>query len=137
MNLILFQVIKRNRLAKIMALTIIIYLSLEVIVSAYFLVGTSQNVFTVGSTTNVFLVGQEYNPISPYVAAKPIILMIPGILLLGFILTVGFIGFRTVKQENLINSLLIMMIAFIFIGLALLVGMPLIMQGVDATLWFK
>lgn len=137
MNLMLIQNQKYNRLLRILSLALIIYLSLEMIVSGFVMVGSSQNVFTVGSTYNIFYVGYENNPISSYVAAKPIILMIPGIVLLGFVLMVGLIGLKTVKQENLVTSLTIVTIAFILIGVALLVGMPLIMQGAEATLWFK
>jgi hypothetical protein len=104
-------------------------------------VGTGQNIFWVGTAQNIFTVGAytppPIAPIEDYFAAKPILLFIPGLLLLGFILMFGFMGFTHIKENEIIVGLSYFMIALLLMGITLMIAMPLIIDGVDATMWFK
>jgi hypothetical protein len=104
-------------------------------------VGTNQNTFTIGSSQNVFTVG-EYSgdPISPldsYPSSKIVVLVIPGLLLLGFIVLFGWMGFQSIKQNDIIIGLSYSAISFLLIGITLLIGMPLIINGINSIIWFK
>jgi len=105
---------------------------------------TSDGYISIGSTSINYLILDNYvapvsptSPLDAYTGAKPIVLIIPGILLLAFIIWFFWLGFRDIKQNQLISGLIYYMISFILIGFILLIGMPLIMQGANSIIWFK
>jgi amino acid transporter len=121
---------------RIIALILIFLIGYSVVVTAYS-VGTDQNIYTVGTTQGIFTVGTEVSPIEYYFGAKAVVVMIPALLLLAFIATFGWIGFKKLRQGNLILGLVIVSVALILMGLTVMIGMPLIVQGVNSIVWFK
>jgi hypothetical protein len=137
MNMMLIQSSANTKILRTIILVLILLFCFQSIAYAY-TVGSDQGIFTVGSTQNIFSVGSMYPPpIDDYYAAKPILLIVPGLLLLAFVIMFGVMGFQQIKQSQLLIGLSYITIAFILIGLAVMIGMPLIMSGVDATIWFK
>jgi ABC-type Na+ efflux pump permease subunit len=137
MNIMYFASNQHTRILRILTLVLILFFCFQSVAFAY-TVGDGLNVYTVGSSQNIFTVGGMPDPpIDDYYAAKPILLIVPGLLLLAFVMIFGFMGFQQIKQAQLIVGLSYVTVAFILIGLAVMIGMPLIMSGVDATIWFK
>lgn len=105
---------------------------------------TADGYISIGSTSINYLILDDYvapvaptSPLDAYTGAKPIVLIIPGLLLLAFIIWFFWLGFRDIKQNQLISGLIYYMISFVLIGFILLIGMPLIMQGANSIIWFK
>lgn len=114
---------------------------------SYLSVGTDVAEFTVGQdSASLLTVGNgatpaptpaATTPIDDYIAAKPVLLIIPGILLLSFIIWFWYLGFKDIRQDQLIRGLTYITLSFVLIGISLTVAMPLILQGVESTMWFK
>ena len=112
---------------------------------SYFSVGSDPAEFTVGQDYALLTVGIGETPVTPtatspiedYIAAKPILLLVPGLLLLAFVIWFWFLGFRNIRQSQLISGLAYITISFILIGISLTVAIPIIINGVESTIWFK
>lgn len=114
--------------------------------TSYLTVGTDPAEFTVGQDSAIFTVGvgsssptpeSSTNPIDSYIAVKPILLIIPGLLLLSFIIWFSYIGFKNIRQSQVVQGLTYLTISFVLVGITLSIGMPIILDGINSTMWFK
>lgn len=113
---------------------------------SYLSVGSDPAEFTVGEDGALFTVGigaeaptpeTPVSPIEAYIAAKPVLLLIPGLLLLCFVIWFWYMGFKDLRQEHVVQGLTYITIGFVLIGITLTIAMPLILDGVNSTMWFK
>jgi hypothetical protein len=111
---------------------------------SYQSVGTDIAEYSVGTDVATVLVGDGVpvipdatSPLDAYFGAKPVLLFLPAILLLGFVIWFFFLGFKEIKQSQLVNGLTYMTISFVLIGFILLISMPLILSGAESIIWFK
>jgi len=113
---------------------------------SYLSVGSDPAEYTVGEDGALFTVGigaeaptpdAPVSPIEAYIAAKPILLLIPGLLLLCFVIWFWYMGFKDLRQDNVVQGLTYITIGFVLIGITLTIAMPLILDGVNSTMWFK
>jgi hypothetical protein len=125
-NIILWG-INPIKLMGLLAITLILIMYCTPVLG--YSVGTSQNTFTIGS--------DPVSPLDSYPSSKIIVLVIPGLLLLSFIVLFGWMGFQSIKQNDIIIGLSYSAISFLLIGITLLIGMPLIINGVNSIIWFK
>jgi len=139
MNLFLLQ--QNNfRIFRILMVAVIIFCVFEVVAVTAYSVGTDQNIYTVGTTQGIFTVGSYITPAEPisfYIGAKQVLVLLPGLMILGVLLLIGFIGFREVQGGRVVAGILVYLLAFVLVGLLLLVGMPIILDGMNSIVWFK
>lgn len=107
---------------------------------------TTFNLFSVGQTTfNQYSAGEVYVPPAPavttpldaYFGASVLLKILPGLLLLCFVIWFFYLGFKEVKQSKVLPGLACFLVAFVLIGLTLIVAMPIILDGAQAMMWFK
>lgn len=96
-------------------------------VADYTLITRAISLYGTGLTTDI---SRE-----DYTGLNPIRKVGPGIILLGFILTCGFFGIMAIRKQDKIEVSISIFIILMLIGIALLVGMPILIQGFDAIMW--
>ena len=146
--------INRIKYPNVILITLILIFCFQIVVFATDLSGlsgfkslvnsTSDGYISIGGSSVNYLILDDYvapvtptSPLDAYTGAKPIVLIIPGILLLAFVVWFFYLGFKDIKQNQLVTGLIYYMISFVLIGFIVLIGMPLIMQGADSIIWFK
>jgi hypothetical protein len=94
-------------------------------------------IIKIEASTDLIPTTTPTTPLDSYFGAKPVLIVLPSLLLLGLILMSSFIGFQQIKEGQIIAGLLIFTLVFVITGLVLLVGMPILLNGVQATIWYK